>query len=402
MFRGPAGLFKDINRHPKCWGVLDDCNRNPNKCSVDVITFHRKGLGNNAKEIVDGSLELLENFNEKFPNLTNFRFSNTEADPIKKWSEPRDFQADTRYAAILVETIFEHWQAMYEGTMKNLESLSHDNAFLNFVPHIFTQRTLLARFQMNNTTPQHVQFVKKPVYSALGLVASVGETASKVREVKGENISFVVTANEKSFYSCIIIWSQVDTRVNYKNKSRKVEILVSKLNGDNLFYIVESVDSKRTNPSKIYEENRRPSYPDPSLFKLMRFKENPSILEQPTKVVDGKIVLSFQLMAPFVLSIRICSRQSVQTPKITNLRIRRINEVEIIIFWSQEILKQNCIKSFEIFFKYSGDDDFIQLETPHIPFLYHQLRHTIPGCFKIRSRNIFNDVSEFSEQQCID
>lgn len=401
--RGPAGLFKDIKRHPFCWWVLEECNIKPADCFVDIITFHRKGDGNNAKEILDGSLQLVDLLNNKYPNLTSFKFSNSEADPIKKWSKPRGFQADTRYAAMLVATVFEHWQAMNEGTMKNLESLSHDNAFLNYFPHIFTQRTLLARFQMNNTASPYVKFVRKPVYSALGLLSSVGENAGEVREVKGENVSFVVTANGKSSYSCIILWSQVDTRVNYKNKSRKVEILVSHVRGDNLFYLVEALDAKGTNPSKVYNQHQSPPYPGPNLFKLMSSQENPMLLEQPTKVVDGKIVMNLKLMAPYVVSIRICSRDDAKKiTRISNVRIRRINSVEIAIFWSQEGLNQNCVKTFEIFFKYTENDDFFQLETPHIPFLFHQLRHTIPGCFKIRSRDMFDELSDFSEPKCID
>lgn len=400
--RGPAGLFKETERHPFCWGVLDDCNRNPIKCPVDIITFHRKGNGNDAKEILDGSLQLLDNLNSKYINLTSFKFSNSEADPIKKWSEPRDFQADTRYAAILVATIFEHWQAMYEGKMKNLDSLSHDNAFLNFFPHIFTQRTLLARFQMNNTKPQHIQFVQKPAFAAIGLVASVGEMAGEVSKVKGENVSFVVTKNELSSYSCIVLWSQVDTRVNYKNKSQKVEIsVVNLMRDDELFYLVEALDAKRTNPSNIYNQFNKPAFPDPNLMRLMRSQGNPLLIEKPTKVAEGKIVLNLQLMPPYIVSIRICKKSKAEIAKISNLRVRRVNNEEIAIFWFQEILSQNCVKSFEIFFKYAEGEDFKQLETPHIPFLHHQLHHKIPGCFKVRSRNMFNEVSEFSKQKCI-
>jgi L-iduronidase len=172
--RGPAGLFKDKQKHKFCWGLLDTCNEDLAKCPIDVITFHRKGDGNNAREILDGSLDLLDEFSRDFPNLKDMKYSNSEADPIKKWLEPRDFQGDTRYAAVLVETVFEHWKAIYNGRMKNLDSISHDNAFLNFHPNFFTQRTLLARFQMNNTTPKHIQFVQKPVFNALGMMGNLG------------------------------------------------------------------------------------------------------------------------------------------------------------------------------------------------------------------------------------
>lgn len=55
--------------------------------------------------------------------------------------------------------------------------LSNDNAFLSYHPHPFTQRTLTARFQVNNTRPPHVQLLRKPVLTAMGLLALLGEPA---------------------------------------------------------------------------------------------------------------------------------------------------------------------------------------------------------------------------------
>lgn len=53
--------------------------------------------------------------------------------------------------------------------------LSNDNAFLSYHPHPFSQRTLTARFQVNNTRPPHVQLLRKPVLTAMGLLALLGE-----------------------------------------------------------------------------------------------------------------------------------------------------------------------------------------------------------------------------------
>ena len=55
----------------------------------------------------------------------------------------------------------------------NFALLSNDNAFLSYFPHQFGQRTLLARFQVNNTHPKFVEFVKKPVYSTFGLLSQL-------------------------------------------------------------------------------------------------------------------------------------------------------------------------------------------------------------------------------------
>lgn len=51
--------------------------------------------------------------------------------------------------------------------------LSNDNAFLSYFPNQFLQRTLLARFQVNNTSPKYVEFIKKPVYTIFGLLSQL-------------------------------------------------------------------------------------------------------------------------------------------------------------------------------------------------------------------------------------
>ena len=53
--------------------------------------------------------------------------------------------------------------------------LSNDNAFLSYHPHQFSQRTLTARFQVNDTRPPHVQLLRKPVLTAMALLALLGE-----------------------------------------------------------------------------------------------------------------------------------------------------------------------------------------------------------------------------------
>lgn len=82
----------------------------------------------------------------------------------------------------------------------NYALLSNDNGFLSYYPHQFTQRTLVARFQMNVSNSQgvnctgcasaaeerifhrevvrsenYVTFIRKPIYAAMCLLAFLGE-----------------------------------------------------------------------------------------------------------------------------------------------------------------------------------------------------------------------------------
>jgi len=68
--------------------------------------------------------------------------------------------------------------------------LSNDNAFLSYHPFPFSQRTLLARFQMNSTDPPHVQFIRKPIYSVMALMSFVGGQQIQVKPTQCKCRSF--------------------------------------------------------------------------------------------------------------------------------------------------------------------------------------------------------------------
>lgn len=78
-----------------------------------------------------------------------------------------------------------------EHTNISYELLSNDNGFLNWHPNYFDQRTLVTRFQMNETKPPSVQTIKKPVLSIMGLLSLLGEQQAEVDDlsyrVKGQN-----------------------------------------------------------------------------------------------------------------------------------------------------------------------------------------------------------------------
>ena len=91
--------------------------------------------------------------------------------------------------------------ASSKSYLRNYALLSNDNAFLSYYPNQFTQRTLLARFQINTTSSRlaltssgtvnalkdntwdgisnmkqkFVTFVRKPAYILMGMLTLLGE-----------------------------------------------------------------------------------------------------------------------------------------------------------------------------------------------------------------------------------
>lgn len=148
-----------------------------------------------------------------FPKFANTPIYNDEADPLVGWSLPQPWRADVTYAALVVkvgwppghtpgaapdagrgtgggcgrvagssaaprrlQVIAQHQNLLVANTSSALRYglLSNDNAFLSYHPHYFTQRTLTARFQVNTTRPPHVQLLRKPVLTAMALLALLG------------------------------------------------------------------------------------------------------------------------------------------------------------------------------------------------------------------------------------
>lgn len=144
-----------------------------------------------------------------FPKFADTPIYNDEADPLVGWSLPQPWRADVTYAALVVkvgrppgptpraapdagggcgrvagrspapgrlQVIAQHQNLLVANTSSALRYalLSNDNAFLSYHPHYFTQRTLTARFQVNTTRPPHVQLLRKPVLTAMALLALLG------------------------------------------------------------------------------------------------------------------------------------------------------------------------------------------------------------------------------------
>ncbi|EDS40596.1 conserved hypothetical protein [Culex quinquefasciatus] len=338
--RGPAGLFKAELHHPFCWEILELCNKRPRKCPFEVLSFHRKGSGARADEILDGGLQLMDQIWERFPNLSGFKVSNDEADPIAGWSTPREFQSNVKYGAMLVSTVLQHWSAKFQGRFVNLESISHDNAFLSYHPFEFNQRTLLARFEMNETHPREVQFVAKPVYSALGMLASLGPLATDATFEK-DNLSYVISYDLEPFYASILLTQSNDTFEPLKKRTAlSLNITLPTLSSSSrIAYVVEGLQAGLNDPSGVWHYYGRPPYPTREQFAEMRsaqfltpcasssssFVNGPWTSRVNREVVGNTTLVKFKTTIP-----------TMTNPTITSF-VRPYFEGEKFSFWEERL-----------------------------------------------------------------
>lgn len=265
--RGPAGLFKSKEKHKLCWGLLNKCNTNISECPIDVLTFHRKGQ-QSYNDIIIKTKQLLNIIYEDYKHLNELPFANTEADPFSGWSKNLTIYSNVHYAVMLINIVFDHWNALYTNELKNLISISHDNAFLSYHPYEFEQRTLLARFQMNETKPYFVDFIQKPVYAALGLLSSLGKFAAEIVMTSSKNVSYLTTISEN--YAAVLLTSNPRTtedQSGHCNFKINLHNFYENQSNTTLAYFVEHLQSNLTDPFYIWENYGRPSYPNASVMR---------------------------------------------------------------------------------------------------------------------------------------
>uniref|UniRef100_A0A182SS51 Glycosyl hydrolases family 39 N-terminal catalytic domain-containing protein n=1 Tax=Anopheles maculatus TaxID=74869 RepID=A0A182SS51_9DIPT len=293
-----------------------------------------------------------------FPPVGQLKFANDEADPIAGWSTGRPFQADVRYAAMLFSIVSQHWAAIVEGNElgRRLQFLSHDNAFLSYYPYVFEQRTLFARFQMNLTTPPHVQFITKPVFSALGMLANLAPFAGPTQFLKG-NISYVLSADKHLKYVCLVASRSNDSFPMWEKRSYfKLTIPDDMVRGDRshtvimhrISYLIEAIQDRRNDPYRLWQLQGMPPFPTTEQLAAMRAVQLPNVLHAATRVVEfgnasNGTEITLSLRGPWIVSVRLCSEDYTPPGRVGNVRVRTVYRDEVIIHWhmSMGVKRQN-------------------------------------------------------------
>ncbi|XP_020807014.1 alpha-L-iduronidase [Drosophila serrata] len=412
--RGPAGLFKSSDTHPLCWKLLEQCNKKVVYCPIDILTFHRKGIDGTATEIVNGSLSLMAKIYEDYPNLKSMPVANDEADPVAVWSTPREFQADVRYGITLISTVMEHWHAkLAGGPLARLESISHDNAFLSYHPHEFTQRTLLAHFQMNETEPPHSQFIQKPVYAALGMLAKLGNRAADMELVNMDRKHSVEVLRTVSGgvggpgqYMAAIFLSPEKAGPQRTAFHHKYTLNMSIANES--AFITEILVPHTTDPYFVWQQAGSPAYPNATLREAMRRAQTPKLYETgPIWQYNSELVInSATLPLPWAVLLRVCSSAWPKLRRPQQLSIVEVTHREVFISWAEHPKSTQCLRSYEVWFKErdsKGPAADWQLISHgwHLPYPSFQYapgdKGSVNGFYKVRGVNVFNETSPYSQ-----
>ncbi|CAD5116567.1 DgyrCDS5446 [Dimorphilus gyrociliatus] len=322
----------------------------------DLITFHNKGNDpNNTKVLIK-------------------KYFLSEADPLVGWNKDREWRGDARYAALVIKIIYNYINKFGNRRKFPMKLLSNDNAFLSYNPFFFTQRTILARFQINNTNPHHVQFIPKPVFNSFALLAYLGnkELYSKVESL--ESTIGIIASSLDSNELSILLYNSNDS-ANSTSGHTKVKVQISELSklfgsGDvDLMKVQYTIDNWNTNPYKIWRKLGSPKTPNHKQLLLMKDASRLYRQASPRKVsVKYLTSIAFDLALP-----------------------------SISLYHVYAITTNRCIKTYEVMKKTpSGKFSRINVEDTIFNF-YEDASGKNTGKYKVRAVDYWNRNGPFSE-----
>ncbi|CAG12584.1 unnamed protein product [Tetraodon nigroviridis] len=387
-FGGPGDSCRSSPRSPYCWALLQHCHNGTNFFTgetgvrIDYIALHKKG-GGATLPILQQEIQTVREIQQHFPGFRRLPVYNDEADPLVGWSRPQEWRADVTYAAMVVkgsdvhQVIQQHQDLLLAdpNSTINYTLLSNDNAFLSYHPFPFTQRTLTARFQVNNTQPPHVQLVRKPVLTAMGLLALLGSIApssgvdvcpfcplegetqvlAQVSDSAGLGVGTVgVLASSHrpgslggsdSWQVALLVYNSDDNRTS--NSSDEVTVSVRGLAAQTgLLYVTYTLDNSVTNPYRLWRDWGRPDYPTVQQFGLLRSLQDARV-DGPWEVPAGDaLTVRARMALPSLLLVHVCARPRAVPGQVGGLRFLRIAKGQVLIIWSDHCLDSKCVQSY--------------------------------------------------------
>ncbi|XP_068089677.1 alpha-L-iduronidase [Hyperolius riggenbachi] len=417
-FGGPGDSCRSPPRSPICWGLLNHCCNGTNFFTqetgvrLDYIALHKKG-GGSSFYILEQEIDTVNEIQKRFPKFKLTPIYNDEADPLVGWSKPELWRADATYAAMVVKVIDQHLDYMLsnENHSMNYSLLSNDNAFMNYYPHYFTQRTLTARFQMNNTKPPHVQMVRKPVLTVMGLLALLGEVHISTNiQVDGHlssnsSIVGVIASTHEpgkalqsdSWQASILLYASDDNKT-----ATDIQFITLNLTNfpksKDLVYVTYYIDNTLTNPFLEWKNTGSPDFPTVKELQQIRKAEDP-IIKGPTAFPkDGDKIMKIKLSVPSVLFIHICEQPQSPPGKVTNVRIIPLFKGQVSVLWSDNHIISRCLKTYDVEFSTDGSV-FTRVNKRSLLFTlftYSPDSALVSGSYRVRAVNYWDMPGPYS------
>uniref|UniRef100_A0AAY4CL80 Alpha-L-iduronidase n=1 Tax=Denticeps clupeoides TaxID=299321 RepID=A0AAY4CL80_9TELE len=415
-FGGPGDSCHTAPHSLYCWAMLEHCYNGTNFFTgergvrLDFIALHKKG-GGHSLPITQEEVATVTEIQDRFPEFRSLPIYNDEADPLVGWSTPQTWRGDVTYAAMVVKVISQHQDLLIRDPNNtiNYTLLSNDNAFLSYHPYPFTQRTLSARFQVNNTRPPHVQLIRKPVLTVMGLLALLGETqilAENLVEGASENSTVGVLASthepltpgaSDSWQATVLVYNSDDNSTSSSTNPVRIQ-LKNVPSQKGLVYVTYYMDNNVTNPYRLWQDMGEPDFPTPEQFRQLRRLEDP-FMEGPLPFPShGELIVKANLPVPSILLIHVCVQPKAEPGQVNGLRFIPITKGQVLVVWKDHCINSKCIMSYEV--EYSSVQSTFQrindYNTIVTSFVYSPENLEVSGWYRVRVVDYWRRAGAYS------
>lgn len=135
---------------------------------------------------------------------------------------------------------------------------------------------------MNHSHPRKVEFVKKPVLGAMGLLALLGDQQIKslvTPESNGNDFGVMASVRKPQYFSNISDWELAAILYNSNDTSGKTSISKVNMTIVNLpleeesVFVVYKLDNSHGSPFQVWQQMGSPVFPTDDQFKELRLHQ---------------------------------------------------------------------------------------------------------------------------------
>ncbi|XP_059165895.1 alpha-L-iduronidase-like isoform X2 [Physella acuta] len=400
---------------------------------LDFISLHEKGEGHGLR-ILELETAAMAYIKSKYPELQAKPFYNDEADPIVGWNKPLLWRSDATYGGLVVKVISQHQNILRSRKnpfIENYVLLSNDNGFLSYYPNQFTQRTLLARFQMNQTTPHYVTFVRKPVYMMMGLLALLGDRqlhvdissdlgqpvtntsdygalASLHEPGRTANSSGRTANSSDSWQTTLLVYGASDPGSNASYADLNVYwYIIPPPDAISLKMMIYIVYNGGSNPYDVWAGVfNKTDFPTLKQFAWLREEEVPSGAIYDVPPVKGFVPIPprFQVLEPHVILFHVCAQPLSPPEKVTGVRFINVTAGQVMVVWTDANIQTKCLLTYEVQLSQAGPQGpYTQVNTVkniNTIFIFEtDSESKVQGHYRVRAVDYWNRGGDYSDPQ---
>ncbi|CAG5128692.1 unnamed protein product [Candidula unifasciata] len=385
---------------------------------VDFLSFHFKGEGKGLL-ILEKELQNMQYIKTTFPALADKPYVNNEGDPMVTWSRPLEWRADAYYAGLVAKVIAQHQNILKgrpDSEIKNYTLLGNDNGFLSYYPNQFTQRTLLARFQMNVTKPNYVTFVRKPVYMVMSMLSLLGDQQVYVNKSESNTSDFgtLVTLHQAkdnkntsdSWQMALLIYGASDPNTTRTYAIMSINWVIDPPPGTKSLKMVMYANyNGGANPYAVWTSFfNKTAFPSLKEFAQIRQEEDPFYTKYDVPVKAGWIPIPpmFQVLDPHVIVMHLCAEPEIPPEKVTGLRFINVTAGQVMIVWSDSNIHTKCIQTYDVELSTSGPSGHYTKVNTRNSFITLFLFETdseekVRGYYRVRAVDYWQRGGDYSD-----